>query len=91
MFVFLSRLVMLVIALSVLRSAVAFLQGLWMDLTGGKATQRRPPPAANGGTTVLQQDPVCGTYVPTETSLKRIVDGKVLHFCSNDCRDRYKA
>ena len=91
MFVFLSRLVMLVIALSVLRSAVAFLQGLWTDLAGANPAPRRTPAAANGGTTVLQQDPVCGTYVPTETSLKRIVDGKVLHFCSNDCRDRYKA
>ncbi len=93
MFAFLSRLVLFLIALSVLRNVIAFLQRLWVNLTSGhgQSATRQAPPRAASGTTTLQQDPVCGTYVSTETSLKRIVDGKVWHFCSNDCRDRYRA
>jgi len=95
MFAFLSRLVLFLIALSVLRSVVAFLQRAWAELTGAAPrTSPRSEPRASaeaGTTTVLQQDPVCGTYVAVDTSLKKIVAGKVVHFCSNDCRDRYRA
>jgi YHS domain-containing protein len=38
---------------------------------------------------MLQQDPVCGTYVAVDSSLKKIVGGRVIHFCSAECRDRY--
>ena len=38
----------------------------------------------------LKQDPVCGTYVLTSSSIKRTVDGEVIHFCSTACRDKYK-
>jgi YHS domain-containing protein len=37
----------------------------------------------------LRKDPVCGTFVPVATSLKRMVDGEAVYFCSADCRDRY--
>lgn len=40
---------------------------------------------------MLQQDPVCGTYVAIDTSLKKVVQGQVLHFCSAECRDKYQA
>ncbi len=45
---------------------------------------RRPNPSApqSARATVLQQDPVCGTYVAVDNSLKRIVSGRVVHFCS---------
>ena len=48
-----------------------------------------PASEAAPGATMLHQDPVCGTYVAADSSLKRIFDGKVLHFCSQECRDRY--
>jgi YHS domain-containing protein len=38
---------------------------------------------------MLQQDPVCGTYVAIDSSLKRVVNDRVLHFCSPECRDKY--
>jgi uncharacterized protein len=44
--------------------------------------------AAPGGE--LKKDPVCGTFVPAATSLKKTVHGEVLHFCSSSCRDKYK-
>jgi YHS domain-containing protein len=37
----------------------------------------------------LKRDPVCGTFVPVSTSVKKTVHGEVTHFCSADCRDKY--
>lgn len=39
----------------------------------------------------LRKDPVCGTFVPMQSSLKRTVNGETLYFCSVECRDRYPA
>jgi YHS domain-containing protein len=50
----------------------------------------RTAASADPGATLLHQDPVCGTYVATDTSLKQIVRGRVVHFCSAECRDRYR-
>ena len=38
---------------------------------------RQPPPC------------VCGTYVAVDSSLKKISGGKVYHFCSPECRERF--
>ncbi len=38
----------------------------------------------------LKRDPVCGTYVSTATSVKKTVDGRVVHFCSAGCSAKYK-
>ena len=45
------------------------------------------PPATGGG--ALKRDPVCGTYVPVDNSVRKSVNGEVLYFCSPDCRDKY--
>ena len=37
----------------------------------------------------LYRDPVCGTYVSPEISLKLEKSGHIMHFCSADCRERY--
>jgi len=47
----------------------------------------QPPPVASGGE--LKRDPVCGTYVSAGTSVNRTIDGKVVYFCSNECREKY--
>jgi len=39
----------------------------------------------------LVRDPVCGTFVATEISYPLELDGESLHFCSAECRDRYRA
>jgi YHS domain-containing protein len=58
-------------------------------------TRRAPPPPASRPSVVaggeLKKDPVCGTYVSTSASVTRTVDGQVLHFCSKECRDKYRA
>jgi YHS domain-containing protein len=38
----------------------------------------------------LKRDPVCGTYVSTATSVKKTIDGRVVHFCSPGCSSKYK-
>ena len=53
--------------------------------TGGDAQQRDIPSA-----TELKKDPVCGTYVSVTTSLTRTINGSVVHFCSPECRDKYR-
>jgi YHS domain-containing protein len=50
--------------------------------------RQAPPPVQTGGE--LRKDPVCGTYVSTTASVTRTVNGQVVHFCSKECRDRYK-
>lgn len=87
---FLARLILFAIAISVIRSVVSFVQRAFSG--------SRTPPAvrSSGGTsatpaTMLQQDPVCGTYVAVDSSLKRVVNGRVLHFCSPECRDKYSS
>ena len=54
--------------------------------------QAAPPARPNvvvGGE--LKKDPVCGTYVSTGASVTRTVDGQLVHFCSKECRDKYRA
>ncbi|MEO8593343.1 MAG: hypothetical protein ABI759_08475 [Candidatus Solibacter sp.] len=48
-----------------------------------------PPPVFAGGE--LKKDPVCGTYVSAGASVTRTVNGELLHFCSQECRDKYRA
>jgi YHS domain-containing protein len=88
MFPFLARLILFLIAISVIRSVISFVQRAIHGV--------RPPSSVRGpagtpgtGATMLQQDPVCGTYVAVDSSLKRVVNGRVLHFCSAECRDKY--
>jgi YHS domain-containing protein len=92
---FLARLILFAIAISVIRSVVSFVQRAF---TGGRTppTVRGPGRDQGGGApgtaaTMLQQDPVCGTYVAIDSSLKRVVNGRVLHFCSPECRDKYSS
>jgi YHS domain-containing protein len=88
MFPFLARLILFLIAISVIRGVVSFVQRAFSGVR--PPTSVRAAGATPGGpATMLQQDPVCGTYVAVDSSLKRVVNGRVLHFCSPECRDKY--
>jgi YHS domain-containing protein len=76
----------------------AFLRSLFRSLFQTRRdvtrqTQYAPPPSRPnpvvGGE--LKKDPVCGTYVSIGASVTRTVDGQLLHFCSKECRDKYRA
>jgi YHS domain-containing protein len=50
----------------------------------------RPAPNVPAGGE-LKKDPVCGTYVSVNASITKRVNGETLHFCSADCRDKFRA
>jgi uncharacterized protein len=91
MFRFILEFVVFLIAISVVKSVLRAVQVFFASASSPQRPTARPQTASRDGATVLQQDPVCGTYVAIDTSLKKVVGGKVLHFCSPECRDRFQA
>jgi YHS domain-containing protein len=96
MFAFLSRILLFFVAVSVIRSVV---NAVLRAFHGTDATRSQPAaPAVRTGpdgpasaSTLLHQDPVCGTYVAAGSSFRKICKGQVFHFCSEKCRDSYVA
>ncbi len=37
----------------------------------------------------LIKDPECGAYFMKQKGIKGVVNGKVMHFCSEQCYDKY--
>ncbi len=37
----------------------------------------------------MVRDPVCGLYIPGDGAVGLIDDGKVIHFCSEECRQKF--
>lgn len=96
MFALLYRLLLIFFAVSVLRSVIRAIMQALRGSGGqpGPAASRQHPAAPAGEaseSTLLHQDPVCGTYVAAAGSLRKISKGKVYHFCSEDCRNRFNA
>lgn len=55
---------------------------------GGANPNRTPSRREFRGETA--RDPVCGMFVSTELSRRLERDGKVLHFCSPECLEKYQ-
>lgn len=90
MFLFLRTLIEFAIAISVIRSIVRFVLRAWTGMMP-RAGASEAPQRSSSPPTMLRQDPVCGTYVAIDSSLKTIKNGQVIHFCSPECRDKYLA
>ena len=71
-----------------LRSLLKGLFGSVRRAGAPPASQPQQPTVISGGE--LKKDPVCGTYVSAALAVTRTVNGEVVHFCSKDCRDRYR-
>lgn len=54
----------------------------------GSSPRATARPEAEGATA---RDPVCGMFVSTELSHKLNEGGKVLHFCSEACLEKYRS
>ncbi|MCL6544799.1 MAG: hypothetical protein K6T61_06200 [Bryobacteraceae bacterium] len=84
-----------IILITFLRSVI----GLIAKAFGGLMAEESQSAAAGGGSKgegstpagELKRDPVCGTYVPESTSVKQLVGGRVVHFCSEECRSKYQS
>lgn len=55
--------------------------------SGQRTAERRSQVPAGG---VLQQDPVCGTFVPERGAVKVISGGVTHFFCSEECAKKFK-
>jgi len=82
------RLVVPLIILFLVRAVLRSLFTAFRSAPAPQTSERRPPSVPAGGE--LKKDPVCGTYVSTAASVTRTVDGSVVHFCSKECRDRFR-
>lgn len=40
---------------------------------------------------VMVKDPYCNAYFPQRNGVPLTIDGKLLYFCSKECRDKYAA
>jgi YHS domain-containing protein len=76
-----------IILISLLRSVIGVLGKLFGALTesSGSASSSGPKNAGE-----LKRDPVCGTYVSTAASVKRTINGQVVHFCSEACSRKHQ-
>jgi YHS domain-containing protein len=78
-------LVALILLLTILRYVIGWIGRGVSRIASGGARPRRGAPA--GGR--LSKDPVCGTYVADQTSVRAIVEGREYFFCSSACRDKF--
>jgi YHS domain-containing protein len=84
------RFIVLLAIFAIIRYLVTSVSRLFSQ-PGNPPAQRpssQAPSAAPGGE--LKQDPVCGTFVSTSTSVKKTINGELVHFCSAACRDKFK-
>lgn len=63
--------------------------GEMMRPAGTPTPPGRPPVVPASGE--LKRDPVCGTFVPSNTTFRKVLKGETYHFCSAACRDKYVA
>lgn len=91
MFRLLFRFLALVFFFAIIRYLFVAVAGLFSKVVNpqpGRPPQSQAARAPMGGE--LKQDPVCGTFVPTATSVKQTVNGELVYFCSVACRDKFK-
>jgi YHS domain-containing protein len=87
---FVGLLLLIVFILSIVRTIASVVKASLRELTSGSR------PRANGESSgpkvigELKKDPVCGTYISTQTEFRKIVHGETVYFCSASCRDKYK-
>ncbi|HVY94237.1 MAG TPA: YHS domain-containing protein [Bryobacteraceae bacterium] len=95
MFSFIYRLILFFIAISVIQSVIQALarafRGQGPRNVPGGAPKTTASSSGPSESTLLHQDPVCGTYVAAASSLRKISHGKVYHFCSEECRNKFDA
>jgi len=88
MFRLLLRFLVLLVLIGIVRYVVAVVARTISQAMHPQAPGNQAPAGIRGGE--LKQDPVCGTFVPVTTSVKKSVNGELVHFCSVACRDKYK-
>ena len=76
------------VAVYLVRQVLAILASSFKGGFGGSA---KSSSSAGGTIGELKKDPVCGTFISTETAFQKAVGGETMYFCSKECRDKYKS
>lgn len=88
---FLDYLVEIVFLLIMARALYAGLRRLLAPTTASRATRgtsaAQPGPSVRGE---MARDPVCGMFVSTELSHRLNKGGRTLHFCSDECLEKFR-
>jgi len=84
---FLVPLLLILFLFFLLRSV---LRGLMASTEKARLDPRHPQGSAGVKLGKMEKDPVCGTYVDVTTSIHGVFGGETLHFCSQECLDKYK-
>jgi len=79
------RVLPLLLLFLVFRSVV---KNIFMSAEG--AARRNPAAPTIRPSGDLQKDPVCGAFVSPAASVTTNVNGTIVHFCSAECRDKYR-
>ncbi len=80
-------LLLAVLLITLIRYVIGAIARSFGQLAGLRDHPAHDGPRAGGE---LKRDPVCGAYVAAGASVKKTVRGEVLHFCSPECRDKYR-
>jgi len=80
------RLILIFAGTLILRQVVLLVMRAFSQISGTNTAARQTSRQPSGE---LKKDPVCGTFVAVASSIKRTVNGEVIHFCSTACRDKY--
>ena len=91
MFRLLLRLLVLLVIFAIIRYVIVNVSRFFSQAMRPQAPPspgNQAPSGPSGGE--LKQDPVCGTFVPTSTSVKKTINGELVYFCSAACRDKFK-
>lgn len=91
MFRLLLRFLVLLVIFAIIRYLFVAVTRIVSQVVNPQASRPVPNQASHspvGGE--LKQDPVCGTFVPVATSVKKTINGELVYFCSAACRDKFK-
>lgn len=84
---------MWLLRLAALAAAFVLLRRLlgwcWRQLAGAPA--KSGPTALPPRQGTLARDPVCGMHLDTALAVREAAGGETLYFCSERCRDAYRA
>lgn len=82
---------------AILLAALMFVRGVlraFLAPARGRSNFENPGPSRSRGPTVkqgtMEKDPVCGTYVDTDSALRHSFRGETQYFCSSECLEKFK-
>lgn len=78
----------LIITIIIVYFIVKLVKGLLLPSAGRRENFPKKPASIPGED--LVKDPYCGTYVPISDAIRTTIGGRELHFCSQECLEKYK-